>query len=857
MTMIEEAAPRRRASEGDPFERVTSRAYKGGDVEYPAQAGPTPARFDLVKSGSRFFGRLSFEVNKRSVEWTFDVSSMDFAGDVSNVAKRFSIEGSLGFRALTSGVPATLGGIAKSSIESIHKFDEPQIEVGLQTPTLREYFLSKGDELVGVLKLEIVEPTYLGAMYPWIATFIDSKFIPNAVLKSSAPMPPDGISALPQSLEKFVPASWRYWEHTGSTARKMRDALVASKILAPEKIFNVDGELTPTVVKYDILETFDAPAISNWIVREIGKLAGSDVAIVEVFSPAELAKADGVAFCDLVGEPIAPIAKSLTERTGGYAVSMLDSPRARFELASFGRVFKILPSPGVGLDAVDRLFVASFGVRSDSIAYVTKEGPHSSKRCMMCKRDPEVVVKWADGRALAWFCKSHLAKWKEEGARKEKDGALPLDIVWERKFDPALVKMRKAESVAYGGIADPVDESDDGTFEKAVWSTAYVNRLPDSAFLYIESGGEKDDEGKTKPRSLRHFPVRDESGSIDHAHLANAIAQAPKSSLPASVIESVQARGRKLLEESAEKADMANGGPGTLVPAQGVPEDEKLRGVISALELKLTKAKADGDERYVLGIVLEPDVVDAQKDIYSAETVRASAHLYMEKFQNTGLMHEKNVNEKVKILESYIAPVAMNIGGQDVKKGTWLMAVRVLDDDLWQLVKENGLTGFSIGGKAERTPDAKADAKHKADLEARATTTRKSMKTIDYQGIKLKIDRPLGTVQSGKDKDGNEWSREYKFDYGYIDGTHGGDDDGLDVFVGPDPGEPIAYWVGQKKDDGTFDEYKIFVGFPSAQEAFKAYKAHIPEKFYGGMREMTVEQMKSLLGIKPNEKSLS
>lgn len=35
--------------------------------------------------------------------------------------------------------------------------------------------------------------------------------------------------------------------------------------------------------------------------------------------------------------------------------------------------------------------------------------------------------------------------------------------------------------------------------------------LPDSAFAYIEPGGHKDSEGKTVPRSLRHFPIHDEA----------------------------------------------------------------------------------------------------------------------------------------------------------------------------------------------------------------------------------------------------------------------------------------------------------------------------------------------------------
>lgn len=111
------------------------------------------------------------------------------------------------------------------------------------------------------------------------------------------------------------------------------------------------------------------------------------------------------------------------------------------------------------------------------------------------------------------------------------------------------------------------------------------------------------------------------------------------------------------------------------------------------------------DERFVLGIVLEPETVDAQNDIYSAEEIRKAAHLYMEEFGHIKLMHRgAPIDGKVKILENYIAPVAMEIDGQPVKKGTWLLGVRVLDDSLWNAVKSGDLTGFSIGGLAVKTP---------------------------------------------------------------------------------------------------------------------------------------------------------
>lgn len=127
----------------------------------------------------------------------------------------------------------------------------------------------------------------------------------------------------------------------------------------------------------------------------------------------------------------------------------------------------------------------------------------------------------------------------------------------------------------------------------------------------------------------------------------------------------------------------------------------------------LAKAADDSEERFVLGIVLEPETVDAQNDIYDAPTIRKAAHVYMERYQNQGLQHKELVNDRVILVESYIAPVDMTIGGQAVKAGSWLMGVRYDDGDLWAAVKSGKITGFSIGGYATRTkePTTKADDK--------------------------------------------------------------------------------------------------------------------------------------------------
>ena len=97
------------------------------------------------------------------------------------------------------------------------------------------------------------------------------------------------------------------------------------------------------------------------------------------------------------------------------------------------------------------------------------------------------------------------------------------------------------------------------SIDDAVWTTAYVNNLPDSAFFHISAGGEKDEEGKTKPRSLRHLPYKGEDGKVDLPHLRNAIARAPQvSGLAPEKVKSIQARAQKMLSrmQDAGKSKM-------------------------------------------------------------------------------------------------------------------------------------------------------------------------------------------------------------------------------------------------------------------------------------------------------------
>jgi len=146
------------------------------------------------------------------------------------------------------------------------------------------------------------------------------------------------------------------------------------------------------------------------------------------------------------------------------------------------------------------------------------------------------------------------------------------------------------------------------------------------------------------------------------------------------------------------------------------------------------------------------------------------------------------------------------------------------------------------------------EAPVKSEYRGKPTSPDTVKKTVDFKGMKIRVDRPKGFIMRGIDEEGKPWERTYKHDYGFLPRTAGGDGDGLDVFVGPDKGSGMAFWAIQKKKDGSFDEYKVFLGFPDKKAAMSAYKEHIPSKYFAGMAGMTTDMMKAMLDIMPDEK---
>jgi len=101
-------------------------------------------------------------------------------------------------------------------------------------------------------------------------------------------------------------------------------------------------------------------------------------------------------------------------------------------------------------------------------------------------------------------------------------------------------------------MSDPSVKPDVPPAREAEWDTAYINDLPDDAFAYIQAGGEKDEKGKTVPRSLRNLPYKNAQGTLDPDHVRNALARLPQTEISAEA----KAEAKRKLCAAAKELDI-------------------------------------------------------------------------------------------------------------------------------------------------------------------------------------------------------------------------------------------------------------------------------------------------------------
>lgn len=90
---------------------------------------------------------------------------------------------------------------------------------------------------------------------------------------------------------------------------------------------------------------------------------------------------------------------------------------------------------------------------------------------------------------------------------------------------------------------------------------------------------------------------------------------------------------------------------------------------------------------------------------FSEETIVKASSIYLKNSNHTSANfdHIQSFTDSIYVIESWVVEdpemdKSKALGFTDVTKGTWFMTYKVDNDELWNDIKENGFTGFSIEG---------------------------------------------------------------------------------------------------------------------------------------------------------------
>ncbi len=107
--------------------------------------------------------------------------------------------------------------------------------------------------------------------------------------------------------------------------------------------------------------------------------------------------------------------------------------------------------------------------------------------------------------------------------------------------------------------------------------------------------------------------------------------------------------------------------------------------------------KADKDNHYVTGVVYEPMTEDAHGNYMTEAEITKAAYWFAKNGNQCDIQHNFEKLENSAVVESYVTKCDVEIEGQPIKKGTWMMTVEI-DNDTFEKVEKGELTGFSMGG---------------------------------------------------------------------------------------------------------------------------------------------------------------
>lgn len=115
--------------------------------------------------------------------------------------------------------------------------------------------------------------------------------------------------------------------------------------------------------------------------------------------------------------------------------------------------------------------------------------------------------------------------------------------------------------------------------------------------------------------------------------------------------------------------------------------------------------KTDNSFNTVLFVALSPLEVDRNGDTITEEEITKTAHDFMTNLseKKVNVDHEDKTDiESAEFVESFIAPVDIQVGLETIQKGSWIIGIR-FEDETYEAIKNGDFVGISIEGNGTRT----------------------------------------------------------------------------------------------------------------------------------------------------------
>lgn len=232
---------------------------------------------------------------------------------------------------------------------------------------------------------------------------------------------------------------------------------------------------------------------------------------------------------------------------------------------------------------------------------------------------------------------------------------------------------------------------------EGAWSAGYIENLPDSHFLYIERGGKVDSEGRTNPRTLRHFPVKDDKGLYDESKLREALVEAGKSNIPTPILKSLKKTVITLLErvEAGASLDEVSFGDGSVALENMFMEEDtveldELKKRVSELEAELATAKASLQEKEQANASLGTEKVAMETELAELRAFKKEIDDEVAKAEKLDGIKAKFAEAKLDKDEAYFAENSEKLLNLD--EGSFAFLLQELSSFSSQASLEDGRT---------------------------------------------------------------------------------------------------------------------------------------------------------------------